>query len=166
MRDYAALEHLFIERLGLERRPIAISFPDSAPSGVTAFSGAEPAGCGFWRLAAGGQTFYTKPEDHYNCPIGSYTHNMPLPAERQPELDRTLGLMADIGYLRWEEVPGIARLKSTPAALDDAVAGGGVARGRGRRTTAPRAAYVHGPSSGARRRHGSVERLHRESRLH
>jgi uncharacterized protein (DUF169 family) len=117
MRDYAALEHLFIERLGLERRPIAISFPDSAPSGVTAFSGAEPAGCGFWRLAAGGQTFYTKPEDHYNCPIGSYTHNMPLPAERQPELDRTLGLMADIGYLRWEEVPGIARLKSTPAAV-------------------------------------------------
>jgi uncharacterized protein (DUF169 family) len=117
MRDYVALERLFIERLGLERRPIAIAFHDKAPSGVAAFTGAEPAGCGFWRLAAGGQTFYTKPEDHYNCPIGSYTHNMPLPPERQPELDQALGLMAGIGYLRWEEVPGIARLKDSPGAV-------------------------------------------------
>ena len=117
MRDYAALERLFIERLGLERRPIAIIFQDTTPSGVPAFTGSEPAGCGFWRLAAGGQTFFTKPEDHYNCPIGSYTHNIPLPPERQPELERMLGTMAEIGYLRWEEVPGIPRLERTPAAV-------------------------------------------------
>jgi uncharacterized protein (DUF169 family) len=117
MQDYAALERLLVERLGLERRPIAITFRDSKPSGVAAFTGTEPAGCGFWRLAAGGQTFYTKPEDHYNCPVGSYTHNIPLPPERQPELEQTLGLMAGIGYLRWEEVPGIARLERTPAAV-------------------------------------------------
>lgn len=117
MRDYAALEHLFIERLGLERRPIAVSFRDQPPSGVAAFTGVEPAGCGFWRLAAGGQTFYTQPADHYNCPVGAHTHNIPLPPERQPELEQTLGLMASLGYLRWEEVPAIARLKTTPAAI-------------------------------------------------
>ncbi len=117
MRDYEALERLFIERLGLERRPIAVSFRDQVPSGVAAFTGVEPAGCGFWRLAAAGQTFYTKPEDHYNCPIGAYTHNLPLPPERQPDLDRTLGLMAGLGYLRWEEVPAMARLKTTPVAV-------------------------------------------------
>jgi uncharacterized protein (DUF169 family) len=117
MRDYAALENLFVEHLGLERRPIAISFPDEAPTGVAAFTGSEPAGCGFWRLAAGGQTFHTKPQDHYNCPIGSHTHNIPLPAERQSELEQTLGLMVKVGYLRWEEVPGIARLSATPASV-------------------------------------------------
>jgi hypothetical protein len=117
MRDYGALEHLFIERLGLERRPIAVSFRDQAPSGVAAFTGVEPAGFGFWRLAAAGQTCSTKPEDHYNCPIGAYTHNLPLPPERQPELERTIGLMTGLGYLRWEEVPAIARMKTTPAAV-------------------------------------------------
>jgi uncharacterized protein (DUF169 family) len=117
MQDYARLERLLIEHLGLERRPISIAFRDTPPPEVAAFSGTEPAGCGFWRLAAGGQVFYTLPQDHYNCPIGSYTHNLPLPAERQPELERTLGLMTSIGYLRMEEVPGVARLPRTPGAI-------------------------------------------------
>jgi len=117
MRDYEGLERLFIDNLGLERRPVTITFRDSVPLDVPAFTGAEPAGCGFWRLAAGGQVFYTRPEDHYNCPIGSYTHNIPLPPERRNELDDTLGLMTGIGYLRMEEVPGIARLERTPSAI-------------------------------------------------
>ena len=57
------------------------------------------------------------PGDHYNCPIGSYTHNIPLPPDRAPELDRTLGLMADIGYVKMEEVPGIPRLAETPGVI-------------------------------------------------
>src|ERR1700690_1704914 len=117
MRDYAALEHLFIERLGLERRPIAVSFHDQPPSGLPAFMGVEPAGCGFWRLAAAGPGVFNQPENHYNCQIGAYTHNITLPPDRQPELERTIGLMASLGYLRWEEVPAIARMKTTPAAV-------------------------------------------------
>ena len=31
--------------------------------------------------------------DHYNCPIGSHTHNMPLPTERAAELNDTLGVV-------------------------------------------------------------------------
>jgi uncharacterized protein (DUF169 family) len=114
MADYGRVERLLIEKLSLERRPIAIAFPESAPQGVTRFTGSEPAGCGFWRLAAGGQVFYTAASDHYNCPIGSYTHNIPLPADREPELGQTLELMTGIGYLRMEEVPGIPRLPRSP----------------------------------------------------
>lgn len=114
MADYGRIERLLIEKLALERRPVGIAFPESAPEGVPKFTGSEPAGCGFWRLAAGGQAFYTEPADHYNCAIGSYTHNIPLPPERQPELGQTLEVMTDIGYLRMEEVPGIPRLPRSP----------------------------------------------------
>lgn len=114
MTDYGRIERLLIERLGLERRPVGIAFPETVPEGVPKFAGSEPAGCGFWRLAAGGQMFYTVPSDHYNCPIGSYTHNIALPADRQPELGQALELMTGIGYLRMEEVPGIPRLPRSP----------------------------------------------------
>ena len=73
-----------------------------------------PSGCSFWRLAAEGRFFYTVPNDHYNCPIGSYTHNISLPPDRAPELEQTLSLMAGAGYIKMEEVPSIPRLPQTP----------------------------------------------------
>jgi uncharacterized protein (DUF169 family) len=114
MADYRNIEKRLMKSLGIERRPVAVKFQDSAPVGVSKFTGTQPAGCAFWRLAAEGRTFYTVPADHYNCPIGSYTHNIPLPPERAQELERTLSLMASIGYVRMEEVPGIPRLPQTP----------------------------------------------------
>ncbi len=57
------------------------------------------------------------PGDHHNCPIGSYTHNIPLPPEREPELMQTLSWMTEIGYIRMEEVPAIPRLPDTPGAI-------------------------------------------------
>ncbi len=115
--EYSELERVFTESIGLSRRPVAISFLDEPPPGVEKFSGTEPAGCSFWRLAAAGRTFYTVAADHYNCPIGSYTHNLPLPPERGRELEQTLGLMSDIGYVRMEEVPGIPRLPQPPKVI-------------------------------------------------
>jgi uncharacterized protein (DUF169 family) len=113
--DYALIEQTLTDALQLTRRPIAIAFRDAPPDGVTKFDGSQPSGCSFWRLAAAGQAFYTVPADHYNCPIGSYTHNIPLPADRETELMQTLTLMSDIGYIRMEEVPGVPRLPATPA---------------------------------------------------
>jgi hypothetical protein len=52
--------------------------------------------------------------DHYNCPIGSYTHHVPLPPEREPELMQTLGFMGELGYIRMEEIPSVFRLPQTP----------------------------------------------------
>ena len=95
--------------------PVAVAYLDAPPPGVDKFSGTVPSGCTFWRLAADGRAFYTVPSDFYNCPIGSYTHGIDLPAERAGELEQTLGLMIGAGYLRMEEVPAIPRLPRTPA---------------------------------------------------
>jgi len=91
-----------------------MTFRETPPAGVPQFTGVEPSGCSFWRLAAGGKTFYTIPSDHYNCAIGSYTHNIPLPLERAQELDQMLTFMTGLGYVRMEEIPAIPRLPQTP----------------------------------------------------
>ena len=117
MPDYRSLEKQFSEVLGMERRPVAISFVDAPPVGVAAFDGTVPSGCSFWRLAGQGRTFYTVEKDHYNCPIGSYTHNVALPPERAAELTQTLSLMADIGYIRMDEIPDVFKLQKPPAVV-------------------------------------------------
>jgi uncharacterized protein (DUF169 family) len=113
--DFVAVENHLTTALALSRRPIAIAFRESPPAGVAQLTGTQPSGCSFWRLAATGRVFYTVPSDHYNCAVGCYTHNMPLPEEREPELMNQLSLMASVGYLRMDEVPSIARLDTTPA---------------------------------------------------
>ena len=115
MADFALIEKQLTSALGLNRRPVAIAFRESAPAGVAPLNGTQPSGCSFWRLASAGQTFCTVPSDHYNCPIGSYTHNIALPKEREPELTNTLTLMVNAGYIKMHEVPGIPRLPKTPA---------------------------------------------------
>jgi uncharacterized protein (DUF169 family) len=116
MTHFRDLEERLTAALQLTRRPVAIAFRDAVPAGVNTFTGVQPSGCSFWQLAAEGQVFATAPADHHNCPIGSYTHNIPLPKEREQELPQTLGLMAEIGYIRMEEVGGIPQLAKTPAA--------------------------------------------------
>src|SRR5215472_4473123 len=117
MLDYRSLEQQFSETLSLERRPVAVKFQKRPPAGVPNFTGTEPSGCSFWRLAASGRTFYTVPADHYNCAIGSYTHNIPLPQERAEEFDQTLSFMTGIGYIQMEEIPQMPRLPQTPGVV-------------------------------------------------
>ena len=117
MNDYRVLEQQLSSELGLTRRPVAITCVDTPPAGVSKFTGSVPSGCTFWRLASDGRVFFTVPGDHYNCPIGSYTHNIPLPPDRANELGDTLGFMGEIGYVRMDEVPGIPVLPSTPAVV-------------------------------------------------
>jgi uncharacterized protein (DUF169 family) len=107
------------QTLGLSRQPIAVGFFDDAPAGVEQWNGGSvPAGCSFWREAGNGRTFYTVPADHYNCAVGSYTHNIPQPAFRSialgATLNDTIGFMIESGYLQMAEVPMIPVLPSTP----------------------------------------------------
>ena len=99
------------------RRPVAVTFLDAPPSAVTKFEGTEPSGCSFWRLAAEGRTFYTVPENHFNCAVGAYTHRISLSPEREKETDETLKMMFDLGYVKPEEVPQIPRLPKAPKAI-------------------------------------------------
>jgi uncharacterized protein (DUF169 family) len=117
MANWNELEKLFTTRLTMSQRPVAVTFLDGEPTGVEKFSGTEPAGCSFWRLAAAGRTFYTVPADHFNCAAGAYTHHVQLPPEREKETGTMLGMMFDLGYVRPEEVPGIPRLAEEPAAI-------------------------------------------------
>ena len=95
--------------LNLETVPVAVTFHDARPDNVPHTEKVEASGCTYWRRAAEGKTFYTEASDHYNCPIGCYTHNVELPPTQAEELQNTLGLMAELGYITMEEVPGIPR---------------------------------------------------------
>lgn len=117
MTDFRSIEKHLTTQLSLTHRPVAVTSLTHAPDGIDKFEGVQPSGCSFWMLAAGGRTFYTVAADHYNCAIGSHTHNMPLPPDRAHELDDTLGFMTGIGYLRMEEVPEIPRLPDTPGVV-------------------------------------------------
>ncbi len=117
MPNYKQIEEQITQSVNLHRRPVAVAFRESPPAGLEKFSGTQPSGCSFWRIAAEGRTFYTVPGDHYNCPIGSYTHNIALPPERAPELEQALGLMAGAGYIKMEDIPGVFRLPKTPAVV-------------------------------------------------
>lgn len=112
--NYSQLESRLVKALALKHRPVAISFVETPPAGVSAFSGQVPSGCTFWQLASEGRSFYTEQADHYNCAVGCHTHNIPFPPEREGELMATVGFMVENGYIKMEEVPGIARLGTTP----------------------------------------------------
>jgi uncharacterized protein (DUF169 family) len=111
------LEETIAAAVPLARRPVAIAFLDAHPSGIEKFSGTVPSSCSFWRLAAAGKSFYTVPDNHFNCAVGAYTHNIPLSAEREAETAQTLKMMFDLGYVKPEEVPQIPRLPKTSAAI-------------------------------------------------
>ena len=111
------LEQKISEAVKPARRPVAVSFLDAEPADTKKFEGTEPSGCSFWRLAAGGQTFYTVPENHFNCAVGAYTHNIALSPEREKETEQTLKMMFELGYVKPEEVPQIPRLAKAPKAI-------------------------------------------------
>jgi len=117
VRNWNVLETRFASAVKLKRRPVAVAYLERAPDSVEKFVGSEPSGCSFWRLAADGRTFYTVPEDHFNCAVGAYTHNITLSPEREQETGVTLKMMFDLGYVKPEEVPQIPRLAKTPAVV-------------------------------------------------
>jgi len=99
--------------LQLRSPPVALTFRATPPANVPRVDQAAPSGCTFWKRAAEGQTFYTEASDHYNCPIGSYTHGINLPPKQMNELQNVIGTMVSLGYLRMEEVPGIPKRESS-----------------------------------------------------
>lgn len=92
--------------------PIAIAFLDRAPTGIARIDAAQPAGCGYWRVAAEqGKVFATEAPDHYGCPIGSHTHGVALPPAVAKELEGILGTMVGLEYLTMAEIPSIPTRK-------------------------------------------------------
>jgi uncharacterized protein (DUF169 family) len=115
--DFSELEQRIGVAVKFSRRPVAVTFLDAAPANVEKFDGSEPSGCSFWRVAAAGRVFYTLPENHFNCAVGAYTHNIALTPERERETEQTLKFMFDLGYVKPEEIPQIPRLAKAPVAI-------------------------------------------------
>ena len=92
-KAWKELEERISAAVPLRRRAVAVGFLDAAPAELEKFEGSEPSGCSFWRLAAAGKSFYTVPENHSNCAVGAYTHNIPLSSAREKETEQTLQMM-------------------------------------------------------------------------
>jgi uncharacterized protein (DUF169 family) len=100
------------ELLGLDPPPVAVTFSAAAPAGIPRVSRSGPAGCAYWKQAGEGAVFYTEAADHFNCPVGSYTHGVTLPPERAKELEDVVGTMVGLQYIRMEEVGALPRRKA------------------------------------------------------
>jgi len=98
------------ERLALRWPPVALAFRPEAPAGLPRLAAAAPSGCTFWKMAAEGKAFYTEATDHFGCPVGSYTHGIPLPPVQAKELEGLVGTMIGLGYLRAEEITALPHL--------------------------------------------------------
>lgn len=101
------------ELLGLKQSPVAIAFRDTAPSDIPRVTAPTPAGCGYWKLAAEGQTFYTEASDHYTCPVGAHTHGVDLPPQVATELNGLIQTMVGLQYLTMADIPMIPRRQGT-----------------------------------------------------
>jgi uncharacterized protein (DUF169 family) len=96
-----------LTKLDLARPPVALAFLDNPPVGLARIDRPAPAGCGYWKLASEGQSFYTTADDHQNCPVGAFTHGVALPPAKAEELQSLVGTMIELQYLRSDEVAGI-----------------------------------------------------------
>jgi uncharacterized protein (DUF169 family) len=99
------------ELLQLEMAPVAVTFAATAPAGIPRVSRSGPAGCAYWKQAGEGAIFHTEAADHFNCPVGSFTHGIALPAERAKELEGVVDTMVGLHYIRMEEVGALPRRK-------------------------------------------------------
>lgn len=114
MADNLFIELELRETVGIAKRPVAVTFRSRPPQGVPKFAGKAPSGCSFFRIAAGGMTFYTVPTDHYNCPLGCYSYNLPLPPEHAGKMAKSLETLKETCSLKMDEIKSIERKINKP----------------------------------------------------
>lgn len=103
------LQHL----LQTKTTPVAVAFREEAPAEVPRIGTAQPAGCGYWRVAAEqGQVFFTEAADHFGCPIGAHTHGVSMPAEVGKQLEGLITTMVGLNYLKMADIPQIPQRKA------------------------------------------------------
>lgn len=108
---YLKLAAMLSESLDLRQPPVAISFTDAVPAGLAEHAGRVSAGCRFWENAAAA-SFATSAADHDMCSIGVYTHNLQPSPRQQVDLQDTLKVLGELGYVRQEDLASIPVLQS------------------------------------------------------
>ena len=108
------------ERLSLQNPPLAITFSNEPPEGVSPYEAEMPeptsdgrtgkvaAGCVFWMKAADA-TFTTVAEDHANCSVGSVTHGFKTLEDVGANED--VAALLESGWVTMDVVPEIPVVK-------------------------------------------------------
>jgi uncharacterized protein (DUF169 family) len=91
MSATAELADRLTKLLMLAHPPVAVSFRKGTPSADTEVVVMQPAGCCYWAPAQKGR-LNTKPSDHSNCSVGSYTHGL-IDLEAAAAADDTAALL-------------------------------------------------------------------------
>ena len=113
-QNYAKIANTLTTCLNLRQPPVAISFSDSVPAGVSQHAGRVPAGCRFWQDGAT-TAFATSAEDHQSCAIGIYTHHLQSSPAQQTDLMDALKVFGELSYVREEDLALIPVLKQQSA---------------------------------------------------
>jgi uncharacterized protein (DUF169 family) len=111
--NYQQISNSLVSSLSLPQEPVAISFSETIPVGVSPYPGRVPAGCRFWEEAAT-RTFATSAADHSLCAIGVYTHNLEPSEGHQADLHDALNVFNQLGYVSGDDLPSIPVLHSRP----------------------------------------------------
>jgi len=96
-----------LSAIGFTLAPVAMAFLPEPPPDLERVAWAEAAGCGYWKQASEGRSFYTTADDHANCPVGAFTHGAELSPGKGQELQALIGTMIELRYLASDEVPTI-----------------------------------------------------------
>lgn len=114
--DYRAVASELESLLDLDVPPLAITFSDEAPDGVSTFDepmsepaedgrrGRVSASCVFWMRGAE-RTFTTVPEDHGNCSVGRMTHGFAKLSDVAGNSD--VAALFESGWVGMDDVPKI-----------------------------------------------------------
>jgi len=113
MTDFVSIARTLSDSLHLSLPPVAVSFADHVPEGVQTFNGSVPAGCRFWQEAAT-RVFATVAADHELCSIGVYTHHLEGGPGHAENLQDSLKVFGDLGYVRLDDLPFIPVLNRSP----------------------------------------------------
>jgi uncharacterized protein (DUF169 family) len=101
------------EELGLDQKPVQISYLDSAPEGVPEHPGGVPSVCTFF--AEGKERpFYASLPAHEDCEIGAFVLGIPPKGALGGRLMATIGGMQQEGYLEPGEEARVPHNASPP----------------------------------------------------
>jgi uncharacterized protein (DUF169 family) len=109
--DHTATAERLTALLSLRNPPIALTFVDKPPEGITEASKTVPSACTFWRQAEQG-TFYAPAAQHFSCPVGAMVMGFELPSAVSEQLGGLVQSMCDARYLSMDEaakIPTVTR---------------------------------------------------------
>lgn len=121
--DYKALASELSYILSLQTTPLAITFSQDAPAGLSSYdaampeptadgrTGRVPAGCVFW-IKAQDRSFTTTAQDHGNCSVGCVTHGLKTLEEVANNSD--VACLVEAGWVSPEVFPQIPTVKGSP----------------------------------------------------